>query len=70
MPDGNSERNSLARTDDLEAERAYVDRLYARLYEVRAKLDAELGRVRGQPGGTHQWRQERDALALNLESRL
>ncbi|HEX6383004.1 MAG TPA: helicase [Acidimicrobiia bacterium] len=70
MPDGNSERNSLARTDDLEAERAYVDRLYARLYEVRAKLDAELGRVRGQPSGTHQWRQERDALALNLESRL
>ena len=70
MPDGNSERESLARTDDLEAERAYVGRLYARLAEVRAKLYAELGRIRSSPGGTHQWRSERDALALNLESRL
>ncbi|HEV3496817.1 MAG TPA: hypothetical protein VHA34_10745 [Actinomycetes bacterium] len=70
MPDAESERRASARTDDLEAERAYVERLYARLDEVRAKLDAELGRVRSSPGGTHQWRSERDALALNLESRL
>ncbi len=41
-----------------------------RLDEVRAKLATELGRVRGSPGGTHQWRQERDALATNLENRL
>ncbi|MGH9004177.1 MAG: HelD family protein, partial [Acidimicrobiia bacterium] len=65
-----AEGQAKARTGDLEAERAYVDRLYGRLDEVRAKLASELGRVRGQPGGTHQWRQERDALAGNLESRL
>ena len=70
MPDPDSERPAKARTDDLEAERAYVERLYERLDEVRAKLDAELGRVRANPGGTHQWRQERDALAGNLENRL
>ena len=70
MPDADSDRKALARTDGLEAERAYVERLYVRLEEVRAKLNNELGRVRGTPGGTHQWRQERDALAVNLESRL
>ena len=70
MPDAASEGPTRARSDDLEAERAYVGRLYARLDEVRGKLSAELGRVRGQPGGTHQWRQERDALATNLETRL
>jgi DNA helicase IV len=70
LPEADSNRPASARTGDLEAERGYVERLYQRLDEVRAKLDAELGRVRSQPGGTHQWRQERDALALNLENRL
>jgi DNA helicase IV len=70
LPDAAADRVPSARTDDLEAERAYVQRLYARLDEVRAKLDTELGRVRSNPGGTHQWRQERDALAGNLENRL
>jgi len=70
LPDAVSEGPARARTDDLEAERAYVGHLYARLDEVRAKLSAELERVRGSPGGTHQWRQERDALATNLENRL
>jgi DNA helicase IV len=70
LPDAASQGPTRARTDDLEAERAYVGRLYARLDEVRAKLAAELGRVRAAPGGTHQWRQERDALATNLENRL
>jgi DNA helicase IV len=70
LPDADSGRQASARTDDLGAERAYVERLYARLDAVRAKLDAELGRVRANPGGTHQWRQERDALAGNLENRL
>jgi len=70
LPDGDSHRRTSARTDELEAESAYVERLYGRLDEVRAKLDAELGRVREAPGGTHQWRSERDALAANLEARL
>ena len=70
MAERAAEGQAKARTGDLEAERAYVDRLYGRLDEVRAKLSTELGRVRGQPGGTHQWRQERDALATNLENRL
>jgi hypothetical protein len=70
VPEGNSDGKAVARTGDLDAERAYVERLYARLDEVRAKLGEELGRVRGSPGGTHQWRQERDALATNLENRL
>ena len=70
MPEAESERKASARTDDLEAERAYVEHLYGRLDEVRSKLNAELGRIRGAPGGTHQWRQERDALAVNLENRL
>jgi DNA helicase IV len=70
LPDGDRERPAPARTDELEAERAYVERLYHRLDEVRAKLDAELGRVLGNPDGTHQWRSEREALALNLGHRL
>jgi DNA helicase IV len=70
LPDAEAERPVKSRTDQLEVERAYVERLYARLDEVRSKLDTELGRVRGAPGGTHQWRQERDALASNLENRL
>jgi DNA helicase IV len=70
LPEADPERKTSARTGDLEAERAYVERLYERLDEVRSKLDVELGRVRSNPGGTHQWRQERDALATNLENRL
>jgi DNA helicase IV len=70
LPDADPDRPSKARVDDLEAERAYVERLYERLDEVRAKLDAELGRVLGSPDGTHQWRSEREALAINLGNRL
>jgi DNA helicase IV len=70
LPDADSERPAPVRTDELEAERAYVERLYERLDEVRAKLDAELGRVLGTPDGTHQWRSEREALAVNLGHRL
>jgi DNA helicase IV len=70
LPEADADRPVKARTDELDAERAYVERLYARLDEVRGKLGAELGRVRSSPGGTHQWRQERDALATNLENRL
>jgi DNA helicase IV len=73
LPDGGAERPeelSQARAGDLEAERAFVARLYARLAEIRSKLEGELGRVRGSPGGTAQWKTERDALAANLEDRL
>jgi DNA helicase IV len=59
-----------ARAGDMGAERAFVARLYDRLGEVRSKLESELGRVRSSPGGTPQWRSERDALAHNLEDRL
>ena len=70
LPDADAARKATPRTDDLEAERAYVGRLYERLDEVRAKLGAELGRILGNPGGTHQWRSEREVLALNLGNRL
>jgi len=70
LPHTDAERPPPARTDELEAERAYVERLYQRLDEVRAKLDVELGRVLGNPDGTHQWRSEREALAVNLGHRL
>ena len=47
LPDADAGRRATRRTDDLEAERAYVGRLYRRLDEVRAKL-SDLGP--GEPG--------------------
>ncbi|MGH8971060.1 MAG: UvrD-helicase domain-containing protein, partial [Actinomycetes bacterium] len=58
-------------TDELAGEQAYVDRLYARLDELRGRTARELAAVRGAgPSGTHQNRSERDAFATLHEQRL
>jgi DNA helicase IV len=60
-----------ASRDELELEQQYVDRLYARLDELRERTATELKRVRQTPtAGTHQNRSERDAFAVLHEQRL
>lgn len=52
-------------------ERAYVDRLYARLDEVREETAEKLAAVRRTEAiGSHQNRSERDAYATHYEDRL
>ena len=56
---------------ELAREQRYVDRLYARLDELRVRTKRDLATVRRQrPGGTHQNRSERDAFATLYEQRL
>ena len=56
---------------ELERERDYVSTLYARLDALRGEAGAELERVqRGEAGGTHQARTERDAFARLYEDRI
>jgi DNA helicase IV len=56
---------------ELEREQSYLDRLYARLDELRARTESDLAAVRRQrPSGTHQNRSERDAFATMYEQRL
>ena len=56
---------------ELESEQLYVDRLYGRLDELRARTERDLAAVRRQrPTGTHQNRSERDAFATLYEQRL
>jgi DNA helicase IV len=58
-------------TIEVRHEQAYVDTLYARLDELRARTEAELVETRRQrPSGTHQNRSERDAFATLYEQRL
>ncbi|MDQ1603304.1 MAG: hypothetical protein QOE01_1149, partial [Actinomycetota bacterium] len=58
-------------TSELEHEQSYVDRLYARLDELRARTAQELAAVRrAGPSGTPQNRSERDAFATLHEDRL
>jgi DNA helicase IV len=57
--------------DEVVAEQAYVDRLYARLDALRARTATELAAVRRSgPVGTHQNRSERDSFATLHEQRL
>ena len=50
--------------DEVVLEQSYVDLLYARLDDLRARTAAELASVRRSgPSGTHQNRSERDAFA-------
>jgi DNA helicase IV len=52
-------------------EQAYVDTLYARLDELRARTEGDLAETRrSKPSGTHQNRSERDAFATLYEQRL
>ena len=56
---------------ELTREQRYVDQLYARLDELRARTERDLAAVRRQrPSGTHQNRSERDAFATMYEQRL
>ncbi|MDQ1628723.1 MAG: hypothetical protein QOI54_2467 [Actinomycetota bacterium] len=60
-----------ASTDEVAHEQAYLDRLYARLDELRERTATELATVRRTgPSGTHQNRSERDAFATLHEVRL
>jgi DNA helicase IV len=56
---------------ELQREQHYVDLLYGRLDELRARAERELVAVRGTaPSGTHQNRSERDSFAALYEQRL
>jgi DNA helicase IV len=56
---------------ELERERAYVSTLYARLDALRDDAREQLTEVqRGESGGTHQARTERDAFARLYEDRI
>ncbi len=56
---------------ELQREQRYVDRLYSRLDELRARTGTDLASVRRErPSGTHQNRSERDAFATMYEQRL
>lgn len=61
-----------ARRDaELAREQRYVDRLYTRLDAVQQEAQSQLTAVRrGAPGGTHQARSERDAMARIFEDRI
>lgn len=57
--------------EELRREQSHLDRLYARLDELRARTAAELARVRRAGAiGTPQARSERDAFAVLREQRL
>ena len=61
----------LVESNELERERDYVAGLYRRLDELRGAAQRELERVRrGEAGGTHQNRTERDAFARIFEDRI
>src|SRR5687767_7925594 len=57
--------------DELAAERAFVESLYQRLDQLRARASGHLAGVL-QPGaaGTPQWRSERDSLAQAFSERI
>ncbi len=58
-------------SSELSRERVYVDGLYRRLDALRDDAQARLDEVRrGNPGGTHQNRSERDAFARIYEDRV
>ena len=66
------ERGSVSQhATELEREQRYVDRLYQRLDELRARTERKLSAVRRQrPSGSHQNRSERDSFATLYENRL
>src|SRR6478735_295318 len=65
------QRSHRMTQDEVIAEQAYVDRLYARLDALRARTATELAAVRRSgPVGTHQNRSERDSFATLHEQRL
>ncbi|TIH39942.1 UvrD-helicase domain-containing protein [Subtercola vilae] len=56
---------------ELDRERAYVEKLYERLDELRTDAHKQLQRVHSQDvGGNHQSRSERDAFARVFEDRI
>ncbi len=58
-------------TTEVRHEQTYVDMLYTRLDELRARAEADLIETRRSgPSGTHQNRSERDAFATLYEQRL
>ncbi|MFZ0324396.1 MAG: AAA family ATPase [Actinomycetes bacterium] len=62
---------SGSEADEVAAEQGYVDAMYARLDELRAKVADQLARTRrAGPSGTPQNRSERDAFATEYERRL